>query len=213
MPLFHGDDTVEEIMGFRSRVAKKAWRCQMSASDTYLDMLRADLPHAPNQVLNEWLVPYADMLGWPPSPDCHSYPSGRWEGILSRRPVAFWAQVRWREESSPLEFGNVDAKSQSHLYGLRDAHVFDRKNAYSEITDGKQRIKRIMSYVLQHGTIPSAVILLDTGLQLDVIDGHHRLVVYFLNRDPMFRQALPQGIAQFDPTLHKWIGRFHGNAA
>ena len=176
-----------------------------------MDILRTDLPHAPNEVLVEWLVPYAEMLGWPPSPDCRSCPSGRWQGILSRRPVAFWGQVRWREENRSLEFADIDVKSQLHLCGLRDAHVLDRKNAYSEISDGKQRIKRIMSYVLHHGTLPSALILLDTGSQVEIIDGHHRLVVYFLNRDPMFRKALPTGAAEFDPRLHKWIGRFHAD--
>jgi hypothetical protein len=163
-------------------------------------------------VLNEWLAPYAEMLGWPPTPDRHSCPSGRWQGILSRRPVAFWAQIRWRLESSSLEFGDIDEESRLRVCGLRDAHVFDHRNAYSEIHDGKQRIKSIMSYVRQHGTVPSALIFLDAGSQLEVIDGHNRLVVYFLNRDPMFRQALPVGVAEFDPAVRKWIGKFHKEA-
>ena len=171
--------------------------------------MRADLPHAPDEVLEEWLKPYAEMIGWPPSPNSRGPLIGRWHGILSKRPVAFWANVRWRLAGGPLEFDHLDSDSRTALLGLRDAHVFGIRNAYSEITDGKQRLTNIMEYVLRHGRIPGAVLFLESaGQRLSVIDGHHRLVAYFLNRDTRFRQALAGGVPAFDPALRKWIGEY-----
>jgi hypothetical protein len=179
----------------------------VTVNDNFIAMLRADLPNTPDEVLDVWLKPYVEILGWPPCSDINAVPSGRWWGILSKRSVSFWSRVRWRQEDGAVEFLDLDYDSQQAVLGLRDAHVFGIPNAYSQITDGEQRLTGIMSYALKHGSIPSALIFLDTGSQLSAIDGHHRLVAYFLNRDSKFRATLPSGTTEFSPTLHKWIGR------
>lgn len=179
----------------------------MTANDNSIAILRDHLPNAPDEVLDVWLKPYVEILGWPPCPEIHIMPGGRWRGILSNRSVAFWAQVRWRQEDGPVEFNDLDDASQQAVFGLRDAHVYRIPNAYTEITDGKERLAGIMSYVMKHGCIPPALIFLDAGSRLSVIDGHHRLVAYFLNRDIRFREALPAGVAAFSTMARKWIGK------
>jgi hypothetical protein len=184
----------------------------VTAREDSIAVVRADLPNTPDEILDVWLKPYVEILGWPPCSDIHTVPGGRWRGILSKRPVAFWARVRWRQENGAIEFHELDDDSLHAVVGLRDAHVFGITNAYSEITDGGQRLTDIISYVLKHGCIPSAVIFLETGSQLSVIDGHHRLVAYFLNRDSRFREKLPPGVAEFNATVRKWIGRYGDDA-
>jgi hypothetical protein len=168
--------------------------------------LRAVFPNMPDEVMNEWLKPYVQMLGWPPPTDKCELPQGRWRGILSIKPVAFWARVRWRFEEGSLEFDDLDAETQQTLFRLGEAHYCGKQNEYSEITDGKQRLLNIFKYVFQHGNIPSSIIFLEVGLKLSVIDGYHRLVAYFLNQKPEFRKLLPNGAHVFDSKLRKWIG-------
>ena len=172
-----------------------------------LSMLQADLPHAPDEVLNEWLVPYAERLGWPPSPDRSSPPLDRWRGILSGRSLAFWACVRWRREEGPLESSELDQKSQQTLLDLYDAYVRGIPNAYGiEITDGKQRLINALAYVQKHGYVPSVIVFLESGSRLSVIDGHHRLIAYFMNKDRRFADAIGPRSTEFNATLRKWIG-------
>ena len=172
-----------------------------------LSMLQADLPHAPDEVLNEWLVPYAQRLGWPPSPDRNSRPLGRWRWILSGRPLAFWARVRWRREEGPLESSDLDEGSQQTLRDLYDAYVHGIPNAYSiGITDGKQRLGKALAYVQKHGYVPSVIVFLENGSRLSVIDGHHRLVAYFMNKERWFADAIGPRSTEFNATLRKWIG-------
>ncbi len=170
--------------------------------------LRADFPNMPDEVINEWLKPYVQIHGWPPSTNKYLIPQGEWQGILSMKPLAFWARVQWRFEESTLEFDELNVESQQRLLGLGDAHYCGKQNEYSEITDGKERLLSIFQYVFQRGNIPSYIIFLQEGSELSVVDGHHRLVAYFLNQKPEFRNSLPNGAHAFDSKLRKWIGSY-----
>ncbi len=162
----------------------------------------------PDEVVDEWLKPYVQMLGWPPSTNKYEIPQNRWQGILSMRPLAFWARVQWRFEERSLEFDELNAETQQTLLRLGEAHFGGKQNEYSEITDGKQRLLSIFKYVFQHGGIPSSIIFLEEGSELSVVDGHHRLVAYFLHKKPEFRNLLPNGAHVFDSKLRKWIGSY-----
>ena len=179
----------------------------MIPQENIITVLRAALPNTPDEVLEEWLKPYVELLGWPPCQDIHVVPTGRWRGILSRRSIAFWARVRWQQEDGPIEFADLTSDSQQTVLGLRDAHVYGIPNCYSEIEDGRQRLASIMSHVLKHGSIPSSLIFFEVCSRLAVIDGHHRLLTYFLNRDDAFRANLPSNSAEFSTNLRKWIAR------
>jgi len=172
-----------------------------------LSVLQADFPHTPDEVLKEWLAPYAELLGWPPDLDENSMPLGRWRGILSGRPLAFWACVRWRREEGPLESSDLDEESWRTLLEMSAAYVRGVPNAYGTgITDGRQRLIRILAYVHEHGCVPSVIAFLQRGAQLSVIDGHHRLLAYFMTKDWGSAAATGPGGAEFKPTLRKWIG-------
>jgi hypothetical protein len=96
---------------------------------------------------------------------------------------------------------------------LGEAHYCGKQNEHSEITDGKQRLAKILAHTITHGHIPSVIVFLEEGSKLSVIDGHHRLVAYFINKDPKQRQALSQGLSKdlppFNTTLRKWIGSYN----
>jgi hypothetical protein len=172
--------------------------------------VRADLPQMPDEVINEWLKPYVEQLGWPPSTDIYQLPANRWNGILSHKPIAFWARVKWRFEQGSLEFSDLDLESRQAICGLRDAHYSGIKNAYSEITDGKERLLSILKFVIQNECIPSSIILLESGSQFSVVDGHHRLIAYYLNREPEFRKLFSLDTRNFNCSLNRWVGAFTG---
>lgn len=174
--------------------------------------LRADFPNMPDEVMNEWLKPYVQIHGWPPSTNKYLIPQGEWRGILSMKPIAFWARVQWRFEESALEFDELNADTQQTLLRLGEAVYCGKQNEFSEITDGKQRLAKILAHTITHGCIPSVLVFLEEGSKLSVIDGHHRLVAYFINHDPnqrqVMRQALSKDLPPFNSTLRKWIGSY-----
>lgn len=43
-----------------------------------LEALKESLPNFPNEVLQDWLRPYAISEGWPPSDTLETLPEGRW---------------------------------------------------------------------------------------------------------------------------------------
>jgi len=154
----------------------------------------------PEEVVDVWLKQYVEDLGWPPLHD-------RWRGILGQRSVAFWARVVWRHESGPLDPGKISGRSQGHLSGMKDAYIRNIQNDYwREIEDGKKRLGKILAFVRENGRVPGPLVFLETGSVLSVVDGHHRLLAYFMSRDPEWRKQYFPGWIQFDATMEKWIG-------
>jgi hypothetical protein len=44
-----------------------------------VDDLKKDLPNFPDDVLADWLLPYANIIGWPPARDINEIPENRWK--------------------------------------------------------------------------------------------------------------------------------------
>jgi hypothetical protein len=114
-----------------------------------------------------------------------------------------YSSFRLTNDGEVFEFPFITYPTQQTLLRLGEAHYCGKQNEYSEITDGKQRLLSIFKYVFHHGNIPSSIIFLEEGLELSVIDDHHRLVAYFLNQKPEFRNSLPNGAHIFDSKLRK----------
>jgi hypothetical protein len=65
--------------------------------------IKKDLPHWPDEVIEEWLIRLANRgpdTGWPllPSP----WETFAWKYILGGRPLSWWKEVTWKPEDSDL---------------------------------------------------------------------------------------------------------------
>jgi hypothetical protein len=58
--------------------------------------IKEKLPNWPDEVVGEWLLYFANEIGWPPA---EPLGTNRWGGILGNRPLSWWADVTWKEEN------------------------------------------------------------------------------------------------------------------
>ena len=68
-----------------------------------LAAIKADLPHWPDDVIDQWLLKLANRgadTGWPPPKylDRHA-----WRYILGGRPLSWWRNVAWELKGYDIE--------------------------------------------------------------------------------------------------------------
>lgn len=143
--------------------------------DTF-DLIKRDLPNFPDDVIRDWLLPYAEEIGWPPT---HS----RWRGILSQRPLPFWTSVTWSQQDLDLSTLPYSEPALEALNGLKDAVTSDQENEFARgIPNFKVRIKSALQYILEYGNFPRPISILRQNDEHDVVDGNHRMVGWYLSR-------------------------------
>ena len=144
-----------------------------------LSDLKATLPNFPNEVLEEWLLPYAMSEGWPPAHSAHASPFGRWRYLLSNRPLDYWCSISWKKCERHVSIRDLDPKYQDIMVQMIFAAVQGQSNLYSElIPDLTPRFNRIKDYFAEHGIFPKPPTLLLGPGGLAIADGNHRMAVY-----------------------------------
>lgn len=132
-----------------------------------VDQVKEKLPKWPDQVVEEWLLYFANDIGWPPA---EPLGADRWGGILGKRPLSWWAEVEWKQE-------NVDC-SRAHLSEAtkqRIAAVSDPFYAGTASDAEKGQYRRPFQFILERGTFANPALAMRVDGQLHFIDGHHRL--------------------------------------
>src|SRR5690242_14700650 len=105
-----------------------------------LSDLKETLPNFPDEVLEGWLLPYANSEGWPPAQDTNATPEGRWKYLLSGRTLSQLRGIKWREENRHLSIHELSKSHQSICVDIVLGAVQDQINLYSSsIKDLKQR--------------------------------------------------------------------------
>ena len=138
-----------------------------------LHIIKKDLPNFPNEVIEEWLMPYAKTIGWPPTND-------RWVGILSARPLTFWRSTIWEQAKLDLSLITFSGETLNCFSGLRDAYLFGKDNSYARFIDnGKQRYLSALSYILRTGNFPKPIHLLLENNEYSIVDGNHRFTAWW----------------------------------
>jgi len=139
---------------------------------TLLKNIKKDLPNFPDEVIQDWLLPPANDIKWPPK---HQ----RWEGILFGRAVEFWRAKKWEKRNidlSKIIFSQDTKKISDELY---KAYILGQNNLYMrEIKNGKLRCKDALSYLLENGKFPKPIHLLFEQNQYSIVDGNHRFVAW-----------------------------------
>ncbi|MDZ4178921.1 MAG: hypothetical protein U1E29_06785 [Coriobacteriia bacterium] len=157
-------------------------------------------PSIPQDV-REWLDERASYLGWPPAGD-------EWYGVLRGLSLATWQRLEWERRVVALDPATLTGDTKLIVSGLYDA-VFDGvQNEYSGLGCSQQKIAEIIEYVRANNELPGVLIFLegDDGL-LDVVDGCHRLALYFALCRQMATQQVLGG------TCDAWVGRIGSSSA
>jgi hypothetical protein len=148
-----------------------------------IEELKATLPNFPEEILEEWLMPYAKSEGWPPFGN-DGFPFGpRWPYLLGKKPLSYWVGLGWSEERVHVEPDSLTPRCQDSIAQIMSAAVMGERNLYSEsIPDLVPRFKGILAYVEQNKELPKPPALIRVADGLKVVDGSHRMAVYFAMR-------------------------------
>ncbi len=142
--------------------------------------LKVTLPNFPDEILEEWLLPYANHEGWPPAKDSYSVPDGRLRYLLCGLTLSELRDMKWQEENRHLSIHELHPEFQKICVDMVFGAVEGDVNLYSSsIKDLSERFHRIIKYLREHGSLPKAPALLSTPTGFKILDGNHRLSAYF----------------------------------
>lgn len=141
-----------------------------------LQQAREMFPLMPEGVFECWLDERIQSNGWPPS-------GSRWNGALRGRPISWWQQLSWSRELVELRYDLLAPGTQKIIQGLHDANIRGIRNEYSRyLDDSRERMRSILVYVQKTGGLPPGLVFIENENCLDVVEGCHRLAVYFACR-------------------------------
>jgi len=185
--------------------------------------IKRDLPNFPAEIIEDWLLPRAKDLGWPPT---HQ----NWQGILFTKDIEFWSSVSWLQEDKNLLEMSWSKTTLNIINDLQSAYALDEKNIYHSLLgmSGKTRYLSALKYLFEHGSFPKPICLLkEGGNGYSVVDGHHRFVAWkvsytlintlnkiqstvFEDKANSFRETLQRkwgidSIKPFSPIQRVWI--------
>lgn len=160
--------------------------------------IKAVLPNWPNEVINEWLLYFANDIGWPPA---EPLGKDRWGGILGGRPLSWWADVTWKQEQTDCSFAKLSKASQGRVQSI----ITDVTNKTAdEVTT--RRHNHALKYLMDNGVFPNHVLAMCASDGLHFVDGHHRMAAFSgLQRMP---DAVLQRMNANRPAVTQtiWIG-------
>lgn len=174
-------------------------------------------PNFPEEVLTLWLLPYAEgeRMGLPPT-----HP--RWDAILHQHDLQFWQQKQWTREEQNFNEVTFSASTLEMTPVMRSSYRFEQgAPMYTPEAQRDRRYLDPLEYLVNHGTFPEPICLLEEEGAHTVIDGSHRFAAWEIWHDILsaeyvnqYRELLRQnwGIeigepAPRTPTHEVWVAR------
>ena len=79
-----------------------------------LEKIKVDLPHYPDQVIQDWLVPFAKSAQWPPQKGT------RWVNIFPNKNISldFWREVGWKKKRVLIDDMRLTDQSKSFIHHM-----------------------------------------------------------------------------------------------
>jgi hypothetical protein len=163
--------------------------------------LKATLPNFPDEVLEDWLLPYAKTEGWPPFGPLGAPQGHRWPYLLGKKSLPYWLSLKWSPHETDIAVEALEPKSQESICQMILAAAKDEENLYSaSIPDLKERFVSVLTHLNSTSRLPGAPTLLSTDGGYRVLDGNHRMAAY------LFAQMLAADAGQPLMPQRFWIG-------
>ena len=141
-----------------------------------------DLPNFPVDVVEQFLLPYAEDFGWPPGKREDDL-NNNWKYILRKNDLIYWREVKWNKKTLKLSPHNLLPKDIEIVVNLMQANVQGKTTLFSlAMPKSKERFDRICSYLKREGMFPKTVAIEQIGDRFRIVDGSHRLSAYFYLR-------------------------------
>jgi hypothetical protein len=165
--------------------------------------IKADLPNFPDEVLAQWIYPFANKIGWPPE---KSRDPSRWKNLLGAT-VVDWSMATWALEETDLTqlpFSYFAADGFKCMYRN---YVNNESNEYDNLKKegGAERLKLSIKYICEHGRFPKPIIFRKIHGEFEVVDGNHRLLAWYIVRESRekIKALSPQQLDKLNEMLGK----------
>ena len=142
--------------------------------------IKSTLPNFPDEVITDWLLPFANELGWPPTherwPYIFAQPIGSWYAT----PTDFWRNTSWTKEVMDFSAIALTPSSRKCINDMLNAYLNNEDNSYRRTLGprGKARYMNVMKYLLEQGHLPKPPVLLQEAHGHSIIDGNHRFLAW-----------------------------------
>jgi len=141
-----------------------------------IEKIKKDLPNFPAEIIKDWLLFYANDIGWPPDHE-------RWQGILFCKTLQFWQSVSWNKQDLNLSEVLFSRKTNEIFEGLKEAYVYNKENFFSKNNpSGERRYLNAFKYIIQEGQFPKPICILRENDQYSIVDGNHRYTAWWASR-------------------------------
>ncbi|MGJ5198350.1 hypothetical protein [Bradyrhizobium sp. HKCCYLRH1030] len=177
-------------------ILKKKWqRAQVSLAD-----IKRDLPHWPDEVIEQWLFHLANRgdTGWPPPEPLALH---AWAAILGFRPLSWWREVSWKRERANCVFVNLCNGTKAIVTEMLE------EKASGTIDDATaRRFKRGADYLMRNGVFEKPPLAMRLTDGLSIIDGNHRISAFCGLENIPSELLEPRGLKKPAPDQELWIG-------
>lgn len=148
-----------------------------------------DLPNFPGDVIEQWLLPFAEDEGWPPD-------AVRWEYLLRITNMEFWKDMRWSHEQVQLWELNIESDTIDTISKMQRAYEYGEHNEYFRFLGnaGTKRFQSQFDYLVEHGVFPRSPVFVNYGQGFALVDGNHRLCAF-----ESYRLKVVDGVIGFSP--------------
>jgi len=144
-----------------------------------LEQLKLDLPNFPTEILSDWLLPLAELKGWPASQHDDKLPEGSWRYLLLSKPLKFWRNVKWKKIDRHISIYDLDKKYQEGCTNIVLGAVKGQKSLYTIFMPNlAETFYNIVNHIKDNGTLPKPPIILRRKTGLHILDGNHRMSAY-----------------------------------
>lgn len=141
----------------------------ISPIDQMKALARETFINMPEEVCQLWLDDRISNCGWPPE-------GLEWQGFLFRKSIEHWQQLAWEEKNVSLEVHQIAPISLELVSNLIEAHEHGKPNILTlYMPDSKSRYDSINDYLKTNKAVPGKIILMETELGYEIIDGVHRV--------------------------------------
>ncbi len=171
-----------------------------------LNLIKEDLPNFPGAVIEQWLVPFAQDVGWPPLNE-------RWSCLLKNPDLDYWRAVEWeRKEVSPKTL-KLSPDATASLKALIRAYTKGENNVYARNLGerGKERFQLQLHQLIDNGVFPCPPVLVDHGGGSEIMDGNHRLAAYLVwlewKENEFFLSKLEKQPVALEVNQPIWFGK------
>lgn len=142
-------------------------------SNIIFKQIKKDLPDFPDEIIQDWLLPFGIERGWPPKEDTLG-------GVLMFGSIDYWRNVIWEKKQKKFNDFPLSPNYQSLINEI----VLNYNIGRSSLPDSAERINSVIAYIEAKQKVPRPVVLISTSRGHDIVDGNHRLAAceIFINK-------------------------------